>query len=125
MILNLNKEKLWGGFDPQERYTIWVSDGEKVTEKYANKVAEVYCEAMKYTFKTDNWKVVNNGLTADMIIELHNPTIDDKYRVEMWLNKIRTYPEKQNEFELNVFENYGGYALASLKAVKRDKSITK
>lgn len=43
----------------------------------------------------------------DIIIELKNPTIDNRYRIDMFLNLVKTYPEKRVEFELDtVFASY-------------------
>ena len=96
ITINLTKERLFGGFDS----TIWSE-----YRNDADKIAQHYCDMFQHYFHTDEWYVVSNQ--TDMVIELLNPTIDNSYRIDMFLNLVKTYPEKRVEFELDtVFASY-------------------
>lgn len=96
ITINLIKERLFSGFDS----TIWSE-----YRNDADKIAQHYCSIFQQYFHTDEWRIVSDY--PDIIIELKNPTIDNRYRIDMFLNLVKTYPEKRVEFELDtVFASY-------------------
>lgn len=88
ITINLTEERIFSGFDS----SIWSE-----YRNDADKIAQHYCNMFQQYFQTDEWYVVSNQ--PDMVIELLNPTIDNRYRIDMFLTQLKTYPEKRFEFE--------------------------
>lgn len=95
ITINLTEERIFSGFDS----SIWSE-----CRNDADKIAQHYCNMFQQYFQTDEWYVVSNQ--PDMVIELLNPTIDNRYRIDMFLTNLKSYPEKRAKFEFFVFEVY-------------------
>lgn len=129
LTINLTREQLYSGLDNSFVSTIWMNDtatrevlkdrnidDDKYIIDYAlyhTKIAELYCKVFEQEFDTKPWRVVSHGfLNTSLIIELEEPTVDNMYRIKMFLDSLITYPEKCLEFKLyTVYQGYGGFEL--------------